>query len=275
MRIAIIFCCYNRKGLTKRCLVQLSRQAAQFEEDTFEIYVCDDDSTDGTVEMIEKEFQWVHLLKNGGNLYWCKSMHKGMREAVKEDYDYYLMVNDDVDFAEDALKVMLQSYEMAAKPCAIVGATKTNEKDCVSYGGRDKNGMLMVPDGTLKSCELANWNCFLVDKGIISKVGIIDGKYQHAWGDFDYSYRMRRMNYPIYLATDYIGKCDTNSVTGTFRDKSLGRRKQLKKLFSTKGMPFYSYMRYHLKTQGKWRLFKYLYGYLSMIGYILLKKEMK
>lgn len=275
MRIAIILCCYNRKSMTKRCLTQLYNQMALFPNDTFKVYVCDDKSTDGTCEMIERDFSEVCLLKSGGNLYWCKSMYRGMKEAIKEDYDLYLMVNDDVDFFDDALQTMFDSYSKANRACAIVGATKSVAQDSISYGGRDKGGKLIIPDGTLKSCELANWNCFLINREVINGVGIIDGKYQHSWGDFDYSYRMNEKKYPIYLAVNYVGKCETNSINGTFRDIQIGKRKQLQHLFSVKGLPLYSYMRYHMRTQGKIGFFKYIYGYLSVIGYITLGKRLK
>lgn len=40
-------------------------------------------------------------------------------------------------------------------------------------------------------CDLANWNCFLITKGIIEKVGLIDPIYEHSLEDFDYSLRMK------------------------------------------------------------------------------------
>lgn len=272
MKIAIIVSCYNRKAMTKRCLSQLYRQAMEATEHSFTFYIHDDASTDGTQEMIQKDFPDAILLCSQGGLYWCKSMHRAMAETVKEDYDIYLMINDDVNFEDNALEIMLQAYEDAGKPCGIVGATRKTASDEVSYGGRNQNGQLLIPNQELQQCVWANWNCFLVDRKIIDEVGIIDGKYQHSWGDFDYSFRMSKIGYPIYLATDYIGKCDNNSIEGTFRDTKLGKRKQLQKLFSPKGMPFYSYMRYHIRVQGCLGFFKYLYGYLSIIGYIVVGK---
>lgn len=275
MRIAIILCCYNRKSMTKRCLTQLYNQIALFSNDTFKVYVCDDNSTDGTREMIEQDFPEVYLLKSDGNLYWCKSMHRGMQAAVKEDYDLYLMVNDDVDFEDNALQTMFDSYRKANEACAIVGATKSITQDRISYGGRDKDGNLIVPNGMLKNCEFANWNCFLIDREVVEKIGIIDGKYQHAWGDYDYSIRMCRAGYKMYMAKDYVGRCDTNSMEGSYRDKKVKKSVRLRKLFAPKGQPFYSYMRYHIRNEGKAKFIFYLYGYCSIIGYILLGKDIK
>ena len=274
MKIAVIVSCYNRKLMSQRCLTQLQKQALEYPEHSFTFYVYDDASTDGTPEMIREKFPCVILICGQGGLYWCKSMHQAMKEAVKEDYDLYLMINDDVDFYEDALKTMLHAYDIADKPCAIVGATKETMTDKISYGGRDQGGKLLAPNQKLQQCSWANWNCFLVDREIIRNVGLIDGKYQHSWGDFDYSHRMKEKNYPIYLAMKCVGKCDTNSIEGTFKDIKIGKRKQLQKLFLPKGMPFYSYMRYHMRVYGRKGWFKYLYGYMSVIAYIILGKPL-
>ena len=273
MDIAIVFCCYNRKDMTQRCLRQLFQQINNLQVHTFEIYVCDDNSTDGTREMIKEIFRGVKLVQSEGNQYWCKSMYKGMLEATKNDYDLYLMINDDVSFFSNALQIMLESYEKAQRACAIVGATKLFEKNIVSYGGRGKNGDLMIPNGELIECEWANWNCFLIDREVKNKVGIIDGKYQHSWGDFDYSFRMRKKKYPIYVATDFVGVCDTNSIDGTFRDRNLPVMARLKKLFGPKGLPFYSYMRYHMRVFGKRKIIVWFLGYVSIIYYIIKGKE--
>lgn len=275
MKVAIIFCCYNRKAMTKRCLMQLYSQIAEFQHDTFQVYVCDDSSTDGTVEMIEQDFPQVCLLKSDGNLYWCKSMHRGMQEAVKENYDAYLMVNDDVDFCDDALQTMLRNYCQAGRNCGIVGAIKAIGTEQYTYGGRNEDEELVLPEESNRECVWANWNCFLIDQEIVCKVGIIDGKYQHAWGDFDYSRRMQKAGYKIYVADQCVGRCDLNSAQGSFKDKTVKRTVRLQKLFSPKGMPFYSYMRYHIRIWGWQGIFRYLYGYMSVVGYILAGKEIE
>ena len=62
----------------------------------FDYYICDDVSTDGTVQAIKKLAPEAHILQGTGNLFWTKGMYRAMQEAVKGEYDYYLMVNDDV-----------------------------------------------------------------------------------------------------------------------------------------------------------------------------------
>lgn len=273
MKLAIVMCSHNRKNLTKRSILQLNQSVMRCADVNCKIYVCDDGSTDGTPEMLKESFENVVLLTGTGKLYWCKSMHMAMKEAVKENYDFYLMVNDDTDFKDNAIQIMLESYEQAGKSCGIVGSM-FHEGDC-TYGGRNADKILLQPNGRLQECIWANWNCFLVDKEVVKQVGIIDGKYQHACGDFDYSYRMLHAGFPIFVATEYVGEAQRNSLKGTYHDYSLTRRKRLKLLFSPKGLPVYSYFRYHIKTSRIKEFPKYIYGYVSIIVYILLNKEFK
>ena len=273
MKMAIIMCCYNRKKLTERSVQQLNKSVEKYPDIHCKIYVCDDGSTDGTCEMLREEFNNVIYLKGSGRLYWCKSMHLAMKTAVQDMHDYYLMVNDDTDFKDNVIKIMMDSYQQAKETCGIVGAMSFN-KIC-TYGGRNIDNKLLLPNGKLQSCVLANWNCFLISREVVDRVGIIDEKYQHAYGDFDYSHRMLKAGIPIYVATEYVGEAQRNSEEGTFQDYTLKRFQRLRLLLSPKGMPIYSYFRYHIRSSGVKGLPRYIYGYLSVVGYIILKKEFK
>lgn len=272
--LAVLLTCYNRKNATINCIEKLIPQLEQANVE-YMFYICDDRSTDGTYEYLKEKLSMHVIFQSSGNLFWSKGMHLVMKKASFDSYDYYLMVNDDVDFRDDALETMLRNYREAGARCGIVGATKATGTEKYTYGGRDKDERLVLPEESNRECVWANWNCFLIDKEIVQKVGIIDGKYQHAWGDFDYSYRMQKAGYKIYVADKCVGRCDLNSLHGSFRDKTVKRTVRLRKLFSPKGMPFYSYMRYHTKIWGWQGIFRYLYGYMSLVGYILLGKEIR
>ncbi len=274
MKLAVLLTCFNRKEKTLNCINKLLPQLEQLPYE-YKIYVCDDKSTDGTYESLKALLPEHEVFQSTGNFYWSKGMYTVMKRAVEDLCDFYLMVNDDVDFFVNALDIMLSSYQKAGGNCGIVGATKAATGDKYTYGGRDEKQNKIEPSERMEQCYWANWNCFLVDKKVVEKVGLIDGKYQHAWGDYDYSFRMRKAGLRMYMATDYVGRCDVNSVKGSYKDASLARIVRLRKMFSPKGVPFCSYIRYHIRTQGKKGIFKYIYGYISEIGYILVGKEIK
>lgn len=71
--IYIIIPVHNRKHFTRECLLSLRKQTFQ----NFKVIVVNDGSSDGTGEMIEKEFSDVILLKGDGNLWWTGATNLG------------------------------------------------------------------------------------------------------------------------------------------------------------------------------------------------------
>lgn len=273
-RVAILVSCYNRREITKRCMDSLALQIHKVPGYSFDIWVCDDHSTDGTVRELRENYPYVNVIETEGNFYWCKSMHLLMEKTVTREYDYYLMINDDVEFYEDMLETMIKAKEGRPSGDGIVGTTVSRrDGNEYTYGGRTRDFDLIFPNGHLQTCEWANWNCFFIDKKTVEQVGIIDGYYSHGQGDFDYSARMRKKNLNIWVAPKAVGECECNTVKNTYTDSSLSRMDRYKKLFSPKGMPFVSYMHFHIRCFGGRGIFKYLYGYLSILVYIALKKD--
>lgn len=272
-RMAIMFSCFNRKEQTGKCLGTIYSQINNLDGIEADIYVYDDGSTDGTAEMIKELYPDVKLTIGRGNAYWCRSMHSLMKQVRTLSYDFYLMINDDVLFFENALQTMYETYRMVNAHAGVVGACRSAITGKQTYGGRNKKGNLIEPDKQLKECFWANWNCFLIDNYVVENVGIIDGKFQHAFGDFEYSNRMNQYGFKIFSSIDYVGECEINSKKGTCADKKVPRMLRFKKLLSPKGIPLYSYFRYNYKMDGMKGLLISVYGYCSMIYYILLGRD--
>lgn len=273
-RMAIMFCCFNRKQQTKKCLDTICLQKNNLEDIQVDIYAYDDGSTDATVEMIREFYPDVKLTRGRGNAYWSRSMYNLMKKVRTLSYDFYLMINDDVLFFDNALQIMLETYNLANTHAGIVGACRSAVTGKQTYGGRSRKGSLVVPNKQLQECFWANWNCFFIDNYIVEHVGIIDGKFQHAFGDFEYSNRMNKYGFKIFSSVDYVGECEDNSKEGTYVDMNVPRMIRLKKLISPKGIPLYSYFRYNLKIYGMKGLPISVYGYCSLIYYILAGKDL-
>ena len=284
-KIAVIMTCFNRKEMTLRCLRQLTNQTTT---DELEFYICDDASTDGTYEAISNEYPDVHLIKSKGNLYWSKGMYAAMKMAVDSQHDYYLMVNDDVDFLPDAIVNMVKTYEKSKQPCGVVGMTMSRQTGEITYGGRVivpfrlgrmewgiLGNKLIIPEDKekLTECDFTNWNCFMIDAHVIRTVGLIDPIFEHGAGDYDYSLRMRRHGYNIYIAPDVIGYCERNRREGTYFDKNVPRKRRLKQMLSPKGMPLKSQYRQAYRQNGVWGLFIMTWRYLQLFKCILFKKD--
>jgi GT2 family glycosyltransferase len=176
---------------------------------------------------------------------------------------------------------MMSAYEKNY-PCGVVGCMLSKKTKMQSYGGSlfisDKKGDYVGPMLAPKSdeyvkCDLANWNCFLINNEIVMKVGLIDSRYEHAMGDFDYSFRMRRSGYTIILAKEYVGYCENNGIHNTYKDKQLGRKKRLKKLFSANGLPVKSWYYFTKTYYEHGHIRNFLVPYIKYLSCIILGRD--
>lgn len=271
--IAVFLTCFNRKNKTLRCLEQLHSQKCSY---TIHLsyYVCDDGSTDGTAGEIREKYPDVNIIRGSGNLFWARGMAAALDAAKGAKNDFYLMANDDVDFFDDAIEILLDSYyQKKDEMCSIVGSTKDAQTHQHTYGGLMWNGKAhpeiavpVYPNADCPECNQTNWNCFLVPVKVYEEVGEIDRTYEHSKADFDYSNRICQKGLKIYVARDYIGTCSRNSTKNTWRDVDLPLRKRLILLHRPNGSPWRSRWHYCKSYYGGWAVYKFLLPYAHIVS---------
>ncbi len=91
-------------------------------------------------------------------------------------------------------------------------------------------------------------------KGINSKIerdlNNIDPVYRHAMGDYDFGCAAKRSGYRILASNFFVGKCNDNPVTNTWKDSSLSRSQRLKMKESPKGLPLREWFYFLNKNHG-------------------------
>jgi GT2 family glycosyltransferase len=110
MDVSIIIVSYNTKDLLRNCLVSIYEQTAGL---VFEIIVSDNGSTDGSLEMIKKEFGQVILIENNANLGFGAANNQGLNIA-KGKYIFYL--NSDTVLLNNAVKIFFYFWEKYSEP---------------------------------------------------------------------------------------------------------------------------------------------------------------
>lgn len=266
-KIAVIFTCFNRKEKSINCVNSLIRQK---DMPSFDLYIYDDGSTDGTSDAIKVIYPKANIIYGTGNMFWTRGMHIAMKEAAKHGYDYYLMVNDDVLFYDSMWQTMMDTVGNG-KLCGATGCTQSALNQKLTYSGsifyHDDHkryvGKKIPPNSDIKECDVANWNCFLITKEVVEKVGLIDEVYEHSFGDFDYSLRMRKEGISIYISQEYVGTCENNSEKNTYKDLSLDRRLRIKKILAPNGLPIKSWKTFCFRYYGKSALRNFMVPYIK------------
>lgn len=254
MKILAILTCFNRKEKTEKCIRTLTA-ANPMCDITF--IVVDDGSTDGTKEVIEKvqrEYS-IFYLQGNGSLFYSGGMRMGMTYALnslKEEFDYLLMTNDDVEFLEHGVEAMI-TQSRQQQNSVIVGAMKNNSGE-LSYSAIQYTKGIKYRKVSLKDWEKAadtfNANCVLIPYQDFKRVGAIDSHYIHSLGDFDYGLELKRSGCKIFVSKDFVGTCNNNPIQNTWMDTALGRKERIRKKESAKGAPIGTWFYFLKKNFG-------------------------
>ena len=255
--IATLITCHNRSEKTIACLNSLFHSTLP-KNFVNNVFLVDDGSTDGTEELVEKNFPMVNIIKGNGNLYWNQGMRLAWDTALKNgDYDFYLWLNDDTILDKHAITELLECDSEALKKdsnsAIIVGVCRSDKDiDEFSYGGRTSSGPVF-PNGNIQQCLFINGNVVLVPNRIFKTIGNLSHEYTHALGDFDYGLTAISAGFKCYVTKGYIAICPKNGRQQTWLDPQIHFLKRWKHLHSPKGLNVKEYLHYKKKHFGiKW-----------------------
>ena len=279
--IAALFTCHNRVTETLDCLNMLFNCTLPDCINKLDVFLVDDGSTDKTTEKIQEQFPNITIIQGNGNLFWNQGMRKSWITASKEEYDFYLLLNDDIQLFKNSILSLFNAYKEAiklnSKGVLITGAFKNNDTtNEFSYGGRNKNNENVIPNGNIQPCVYVNGNALLVSKEIYHVLGVLAIEYTHAMGDFDYGLRAIKNGFKNYTTKKYIGVCAINKNAENWANPKLSLKRRHQLFTSPRGLNIKEYTLFRKKFWKKsWPIFV-IKAYLKLLfpkGYKFLKNE--
>lgn len=255
MKIAILLTTFNRKQKTLSCLRNLNRQKLPSGAQA-DIFITDDNSSDGTAESVAFHFPEVHLLKGTGSLFWAGGMRNSWNAALPGNYDYYLLLNDDTLLKDDAINTMLQ-YNMQAiadnrLPAICVGSTCDHEGN-ITYGGKaltskySLQGKFIFSEDEFQPCDLGNANIMLVPALAVERIGILSSAFTHGIADYDYTLKAKKAGIEVLVAPGFLGTC-IHDHDKNWKSTKVRLKERIAFLKSPKGLAYSEYLgfiRYH------------------------------
>jgi GT2 family glycosyltransferase len=230
LTFAVCIACFNRREKTLLCLKFLSNAFAKAALN-HTVFLLDDASTDGTAKAIAEQFPQVNILFGDGNHYWAGGMRAAYGAALKQKFDYFIWLNDDVLLEENSIATALQmSLELEAisgRGNIIVGAMRSPTNQAVSYSGMDRKKnrppwwfqkLEPWPDRP-RPCTTINGNFVLIPSKIALKLGNIADGYVQTYADIDLGLAAGRAGFQCWIAPGYLGQCSEN-LTGRKNWKS-------------------------------------------------------
>ena len=209
MKVAILITCHNRKHKTLQCLNSFYNQELNINT-SFDIYLVDDGSTDGTSNDVLNMFPLVKIINGDGTLYWNRGMHKAWCEALTSgnEYDGVLWLNDDTILVQGAISSLCKYLKPNLLDIVVGTTCSSGDSSVVTYGAFLK-GELLQPKDIPQECDSFNGNFVYIPRGVYEKIGILDFYYRHSWGDFDYAMKAYKAGF-MCIVLPTVGICDRN-----------------------------------------------------------------
>ena len=274
--IAVLLTCFNRKEKTLNALNCVYKAYFMVKNSmNITIFLTDDGSSDGTGDAVRKNFPEVNVLQGNGELYWSGGMRNSWNAALKNNFDGYLLLNDDTMVFPTLFKILLTTntycLNQYSLPGIYIGSTKDSKTHKLTYGGSVFTNRFMghsrrlAPTNSIQDCELGNANIMFVSKNVVDKIGILSEVFTHGVADYDYTLMAVKKSIPVLIAPSFLGECsiDNKNPYSTFHNLSINER--IKVLYSPLGLDFRSNLQY-MKRNFIYRLpFVFLAGWFKVL----------
>ncbi len=101
-KVLVIVVTHNGMHWLESCLSSVAKE---------DVYVLDNDSTDGSADYVQAHFPQVHLVRSADNLGFTGGNNLGFQYALERGYDYVYLLNQDAWLEEGALEKLVSAAE--------------------------------------------------------------------------------------------------------------------------------------------------------------------
>jgi hypothetical protein len=225
-RVAIVVLNYNGEDL----LTQFFQSIQDFLDQQTDLILVDNDSLDDSVEII-KNFQssnsnlQIKLIRNKKNLGFSGGNNQGISYALKQDYDYIMLLNNDVlvknkfwqpmiDYLEDNKNVGLISPKIYFATGYETHKSKYQQDELgqvIWYAGGKIDwdniiashlGVDKVDNGQFdraQATDFATGCCLMAPTKVWQETGLLDDRYYLYYEDSDYSQQVKQAGYQVHF----------------------------------------------------------------------------
>jgi GT2 family glycosyltransferase len=251
MKTAIVIPNWNGAEVIGDCLRSLHKQTLPAD-----IIVVDNGSSDGSIELIERDFPLVKLIKLAHNTGFTGGVNRGLAHALKQDYEAVALFNNDAVADSHWLERLAGVMQEHPGAGVVTGKLMLNDRqhidstgECYSIWGLPfPRGRGQADKGQYDKPQAvfgATGGASLYRTSTLRLIGTFDNKYFAYLEDVDLSWRARLAGWEVYYqpeAVAYHKVGTTSAKLGNFRRYHFIKNFHLTYLKDMPGWLFWLYL---------------------------------
>ena len=216
---------------------------------SFEVFVVDNNSSDGSVEMVQKEFSQVKLIANVENFGFAKANNQAIQKSLGR---YVLLLNPDMRVQAKTLENMVSwmdgQIDVGVAGCHLVDENGKTVPHVRKFPNLFDQLMIVLKVPHILPSVLNRYlmkdfdyekpaqvdsirgSFFMIRRNLIEKIGMLDERYFIWFEEVDYCKQVSNTEYkvmytPVATCIDFVGqsfnKIGRAKKQGLFRDSML------------------------------------------------------
>lgn len=206
MELSIIIVNWNTRDLLAQCLDSIYAYAPQC---TFEVWVVDNASTDGSVELLRAQYPQVHLIVNAENVGFARANNQAIRASSGQ---YMLLLNSDAMVTPNAVQTLVE-FMYGHSDAAIAAPRLLNPDhtlqpsftrfpsvfDEITLPLDLKFRRFLWDIGTPVQVDCVGGACLLIRRPDLLQIGLLNEQYFMYSEEVDLCWRIRQLNRNVYF----------------------------------------------------------------------------
>lgn len=216
MDLSVIILNYKSKGLLKNCLRSIFSVPLRIKH---EVIVVDNDSGDGSLQMVANHFPQAKTINSSSNLGHAGGNNLGIKQAQGR---YILILNPDIVVLDNALEKMVEFMDqnpgVGAASCRLINPDGTVQMNCrkfpekftpifsrtvlgnLPFARKAMRDYLMVQADHEKT-QAVDWllaACLIVRKKAIDQIGLLDDRFFLYFADVDWCRQLWKAGWSVH-----------------------------------------------------------------------------
>lgn len=261
-KVCFVILNYNSFDYTMACIKSLFKQTYK----NFDILIIDNNSIDDSIEKLSKLFSQIKIIKNKKNLGFAGGCNVGIKYAIKENFDYIFLLNNDTIAHPKMLETLIDCSVKNPQAGIITGKIYyMDEQNKIWYAGGklnlysfegihcQKNRIENENQGTkTKVVDFASGCMMMTKREVFDEVGLFDEFLFANYEDIDLCIRLKKSRFKVL-----------------YNEPSILWHKGSPNFISHGRLIKYKPFMYYLRVRNKiYLISKYKTGYRKIISYL-------